>query len=51
MPVVRENINMKKELMIIIEKLEFYVRNRLGNTVGIITDGDLKRMAKISKVS
>ena len=48
MPVVRENINMKKALMTINKKKlgVLIVRNRLGNTVGIITDGDLKRMAQ-----
>jgi len=39
---------MKKALMIINKKKlgVLIVRNRLGNTVGIITDGDLKRMAQ-----
>lgn len=48
MPTVDQNINMKKALSIINRKKLglLIVRNNFGNTTGIITDGDLKRIAQ-----
>ena len=48
LPVVNENINMKKALKISNEKKlgVLIIRNRNRNTCGIITDGDLKRIAQ-----
>ena len=48
MPTVDQNINMKKALSIINKKKLglLIVRNNFGNTTGIITDGDLKRIAQ-----
>ena len=47
-PIVRDNINMKKALKIINEKKlgVLIIINSFGNTTGIITDGDLKRIAQ-----
>ena len=47
-PIVKDNINMKKALKIINEKKlgVLLVINSIGNTIGIITDGDLKRIAQ-----
>ena len=48
MPIVFENLKMKKALKIItIKKLGvLIIKKRNGNTIGIITDGDLKRIAQ-----
>ena len=48
LPIVRENIKMKGALKIISKKKlgVLLVKNMTGNTVGIITDGDLKRIAQ-----
>ena len=48
LPIVRENIKMKDALRIISKKKlgVLLVKNMIGNTVGIITDGDLKRIAQ-----
>ena len=48
MPIVFENLKMKKALKIItIKKLGvLIIKNRNGDTIGIITDGDLKRIAQ-----
>ena len=48
LPIVRENIKMKDALKIISKKKlgVLLVKNMAGNTVGIITDGDLKRIAQ-----
>ncbi len=48
LPIVRENIKMKDALKIISKKKlgVLLVKNMIGNTVGIITDGDLKRIAQ-----
>ena len=47
-PVVNENIKMKKALRVINEKKlgVLIIKNKKGNTSGIITDGDLKRIAQ-----
>ena len=52
LPVVRENYKMKRALKIINDKKlgVLIIENNQGNTTGIITDGDLKRIAqKFSK--
>ena len=48
MPIVFENLKMKKALKIItIKKLGvLIIKKRNGDTIGIITDGDLKRIAQ-----
>ncbi len=48
MPIVNENIKMKKALRVINEKKlgVLIIKNKKGNTSGIITDGDLKRIAQ-----
>ena len=48
LPIVEENISMKRALQIINNKKlgVLIIRNKLGNTSGIITDGDLKRIAQ-----
>ncbi len=48
LPIVKENIKMKDALKIISKKKlgVLLVKNMTGNTVGIITDGDLKRIAQ-----
>ena len=47
-PVVRENYKMKRALKIINDKKlgVLIIKNNQGNTTGIITDGDLKRIAQ-----
>ena len=48
LPIVNENIKMKKALKIINNKKlgVLIIKKKNGNTVGIITDGDLKRIAQ-----
>ena len=48
LPVVSEKTRMKKAIDTINQKKlgVLIIRNKLGNTIGIITDGDLKRMAQ-----
>ena len=48
LPIVRENITMKKALQIINNKKlgVLVIKKRSGETCGIITDGDLKRIAQ-----
>ena len=48
LPVINENIKMKKALNIISKKKlgVLIVEEKNGNTCGIITDGDLKRIAQ-----
>ena len=48
LPFVNQNIKMKKALKIINDKKlgMLLVRKKNGDTVGIITDGDLKRIAQ-----
>ncbi len=47
-PLVSENLKMKKALKVIDDKKlgVLIARNKYGNTSGIITDGDLKRIAQ-----
>ena len=47
-PVINENVSMKKALKIINDKKlgVLIVKNKVGDTSGIITDGDLKRIAQ-----
>ena len=47
-PVINENVSMKKALKIINDKKlgVLIVKNKGGDTSGIITDGDLKRIAQ-----
>ena len=47
-PVVKENIKMKKALKIISRKKlgVLIIQKSFGKTVGIVTDGDLKRIAQ-----
>ena len=51
LPVINENKLMKKAINIInLKKLGvIIVNNRMGNTIGIITDGDIKRAAQKNK--
>ena len=51
LPIISENKLMKKAINIInLKKLGvIIVTNRMGNTVGIITDGDIKRAAQKNK--
>ena len=48
LPLVNENFNMKKALKIINDKKlgVLIIKNSKGNTKGILTDGDLKRIAQ-----
>ncbi len=48
LPIVNENVKMKKALAIISNKKlgVLIIRKKNGNTSGIITDGDLKRIAQ-----
>ena len=48
LPIVNENVKMKNALKIIENKKlgVLIVKNKLGNVTGIITDGDLKRIAQ-----
>ena len=48
LPLVSENLKMKKALKVIDDKKlgVLIARNKYGNTSGIITDGDLKRIAQ-----
>ena len=48
LPIVNENVKMKKALKIIENKKLgcFNSKKKLGNITGIITDGDLKRIAQ-----
>ena len=48
LPIVNENVKMKNALKIIENKKlgVLIVKNKLGNITGIITDGDLKRIAQ-----
>ena len=48
LPLVNENFNMKKALKIINDKKlgVLIIKNSKGNTTGILTDGDLKRIAQ-----
>ena len=51
LPIINENKLMKKAINIInLKKLGvIIVTNRMGNTIGIITDGDIKRAAQKNK--
>ena len=51
LPIINENKLMKKAINVInLKKLGvIIVTNRMGNTVGIITDGDIKRAAQKNK--
>ncbi len=48
LPVIKENVSMKKALKIINDKKLgiLIVKNKAGDTIGIITDGDVKRIAQ-----
>ena len=48
LPLVNENLNMKKAIKIISKKKlgVILVKNKNGHTSGIVTDGDLKRIAQ-----
>ena len=48
LPLVNENLNMKKAIKIISKKKlgVLLVKNKNGHTSGIVTDGDLKRIAQ-----
>ena len=47
-PVIKDNVSMKKALKIINDKKlgVLIVKNKAGDTIGIITDGDVKRIAQ-----
>ena len=51
LPVINENKLMKKAINVINSKKlgVIIVNNRMGNTIGIITDGDIKRAAQKNK--
>tara|TARA_B100000242_G_C42921146_1_gene427101 strand:- start:417 stop:875 length:459 start_codon:yes stop_codon:yes gene_type:complete len=48
LPLVNENVSMKKAIKIISKKKlgVLIVKNKNGHTTGIVTDGDLKRIAQ-----